>query len=815
MSDTVRRPWSRVRLGPELGQVDVVGDVTINEALETATTYVAQFELFDAPEVGLGQAVEIEHVDFGAATRAAVFSGTVDVPEGTEGEGGHRHVLTASGPLARLRGTPAADVNLSGMTDGQAWQAILTACGVPFDPADIADAGYVLGAKVPVVWLADTEGSEIGRQLNEVFGMATIEVGAGRVVRFAYDRAPSAAAISATWTRGVDADVYDLGRRRGSLWDVLNVWRVVGATWGGVGADAGCQLTVWAHAEAPHPILGDPRRSRPESFQSDVIQDETLARAVATRLMRWHNRPPDEVRIEALNDPNASPGDVVGVSDPLPGLDLAAAASATPYLVLTVDRAGDLMTLSGVGGAAGATGTITSGVRRVCNRTKSLSSWPGPAFAPPAIATPPAVPVNPYDPLTDGYPEVSPIPTTPPLAGFPAYPAYAAPAVDPTAGPVPITPTASGAPSPWETDLGSPTLGPTGVVTAPPSDGTGGPGGGGAGRDRCGAVHTEELPFDVGSSWRIAATARLLSTAGAFRLGAMIEGDADGFALRVGGATAPTPGESLSAGDDVATDATTFAANADIALVLTYAAGSRALAATATQGATVASLNLTAASPDGTGPYFGDPLFVAFSGCDARLDAVEAEQTGPAAGAGTEGEVGPDDPGVPGTTVNLVTTGDWVSEWGGSVTENADSIYFSSDSSGYNNAVGPDVADDWRLSMTFSGGTAETEVTFGVVHTAFGYSPGAYMQHVGDTIEFGSDLDYQFVAPSGFVLTSPMTWTIRKVGNDLTMSALQGGTSYEKALLWDDAPSVPPDLRVRLTALLGPVTVTSMTFDWL
>jgi hypothetical protein len=108
-------------------------------------------------------------------------------------------------------------------------------------------------------------------------------------------------------------------------------------------------------------------------------------------MMRWYNRQPDTLTVQSLNDPNVNCGSVIGVKDEAYGIDLTADADETPYLILTIDRRGDEMTLNCLGGAAGDTGTITSGVEKVCNATSTAAFDTPPAFTPPTIMVPPDV----------------------------------------------------------------------------------------------------------------------------------------------------------------------------------------------------------------------------------------------------------------------------------------------------------------------------------------------------------------------------------------------------------------------------------------
>lgn len=394
---SVVRPWYRFRLNNV--RYDLTGDVTQTEQLEAWQTTVADVELYDAPTLVRGAQVDIYQVKFDTAEMAPQFQGYLNNRLASSFP--HQVSLRCQGPLHRLRRASQSGHNLTGMTDGEAVMYVLDGCNVPYDPDDIEDAGYVLGAEVDIFWQRDQIGWEVVEELDRVMGMSTIDIGAGRVVRFAYDRAPSSAHVTHTYTKGVDANFWGLDR---SLWDldsIQNIWHVTGATWQNA---ANCSLTPWARAEGPNDAFEtDGVRVRKQPFQSDVIQDESLAEAVARRMMRWFNRDPDEITLVAENDITVHPGTVIGVKDPIYGIDLVSVADASPYLVLTVDRRGHEMTLRCVGGLGGPQGTVTHGVEKRCNKTVSDVNIPG-DFTIPTIGIPPMIAIGGYDCFLDGGP---------------------------------------------------------------------------------------------------------------------------------------------------------------------------------------------------------------------------------------------------------------------------------------------------------------------------------------------------------------------------------------------------------------------------
>ena len=95
---------------------------------------------------------------------------------------------------------------------------------------------------------------------------------------------------------------------------------------------------ITAIANTDHARSAPGSTSVPQEFQSDLIQSEALAKAIALRLMRWHNREPDVLRIQCGNDARIAPGQLVTVKDASCGIDLTA---TNADLVLGVTRDGD------------------------------------------------------------------------------------------------------------------------------------------------------------------------------------------------------------------------------------------------------------------------------------------------------------------------------------------------------------------------------------------------------------------------------------------------------------------------------------------
>jgi hypothetical protein len=374
-----RRRWHRViwQEGEEDEQaVQLASTVTITERLDGAQNRVAEFAVSgqsppDA-EVQLGKSVRIYQLRLddadGEANMVTQFNGVVDRRSGSSWPQGM--TITCTGVLSKLDYVPDADEDLTGMTEREAAQFILTESGIAFDEDDIDGWDYVLGQQVPVIWKANQPAADMMAELNRVFSMTLVEIGEGRPVRRYFE--------AYGWECDVDLDcdlldatqLFARGRPGAAFYanardvgpgdQIRNRWAVDGASWRGAegGADEGCEFTVKATADGPHPTRPG-HRSGIEPFESQLIQTEGLAKAIAERLIRTFNRVPDMIKVLTANQPRLSVGDPVSVLDAAYGVGIGA---RTGCLTTSIQRDGDLMTFEAVCGPAG---ELTDSVARI------------------------------------------------------------------------------------------------------------------------------------------------------------------------------------------------------------------------------------------------------------------------------------------------------------------------------------------------------------------------------------------------------------------------------------------------------------------
>jgi hypothetical protein len=367
----------------------VIGSVVQEEQLEAWTTYVLEFEAQEALDGALvaGDEIFANYIDMEADEEIAQFSGYIDEEPGISYP--NKVGVRCVGPLSRLRRVPNSDRNLTGLTDGEAVMHVFDYCNVPYTAGDIDEEGYVLGAIEDIIWHKDQEGWQIVQELDKVFGFSTIEVGAGRVVRFAYDKVPDSDNIVRNFTRGVNSRYFHGERVQGGLNRIINVIKIDGLSYECDGPDDDkCRCRIWAKRQGDNSLLGTGVRTKPFTLQSDLIQDVDLAERIATRYMRWLNRTTDEIRVNCHNDPRITPGDTIGFEDDAPGIGV---LTNTPYLITRVARKDGIAELTGITGEAGALGTLTSGLERECNGSTDAPSPP----SVPGTDAPPTVPPSP------------------------------------------------------------------------------------------------------------------------------------------------------------------------------------------------------------------------------------------------------------------------------------------------------------------------------------------------------------------------------------------------------------------------------------
>lgn len=360
--------WSSPRTFLQVSVNDVVvrttSDISISESLES-TCRTAEFVMASQPEPhpAQGDTVLIEFVDGDADLVYALFGGTINTLE-TESEPWSHSILCCD-QLEKLRATnKSGDMDLSGMTDGEAWKAIADYCGVTYDDGDISDAGYVLGSQEPLAWHDDasTAGSAVIQELDSVFGMVTMTIEDNRVIRIPVDWTPTDdIGLYRSYTKGSDADWDAHHRSRGNRDSIQNVWSVTGAAV--ESSDGACTATPWAFAVSGNAQIGRRTRTATQTFSSDFIQDESLAVAIIERLMKRTNRSPDKSSITTATDANLHPGHKVKLVDHTYGLNT---GSTHRCIVSSVSRSGLSMSAELECGSAGSTGTITHGVDKVC-----------------------------------------------------------------------------------------------------------------------------------------------------------------------------------------------------------------------------------------------------------------------------------------------------------------------------------------------------------------------------------------------------------------------------------------------------------------
>lgn len=334
-----------------------------------------EFELIDQPASPPEEndLIQIRRVNLDDDTYTITFAGYVALRDTDS----YPHKMVVRGvdelkKFAKYRTTNA--LNLTDMTEGEAWMTIADVCDVDYDPADIEDTGYVLGERADVFWKLDQPASQVIAELDRVFRMKSMTVGNNRVVRFQYDRVANAALVVNTYNKPTGNDFWKHNQTGGNSTQVQSLWKIQGITTP-CGDDDECSCMVWARSTDVTPVRGKKTAAViAETFNSDLIQDEALAREISKNLMRWWNRVQLIENVEVQSDPEVHPGSNIALLDPAYGIGFTV---NTPGFVTNVDLRGEIMNLTVVCGAAGDEGTTTSGVEKVCNNLELDVDWDG------------------------------------------------------------------------------------------------------------------------------------------------------------------------------------------------------------------------------------------------------------------------------------------------------------------------------------------------------------------------------------------------------------------------------------------------------
>lgn len=380
----IRAVAHRVKIAGKRAEIDA--PTTISESLENSTTSVADISLADPASVNYrrGQQVVIDHLRISNSDKKSrnrmqtLFKGVIDSVAADSHPTSVR--IRAVGQLGNLRLVTDEDVDLTGMTDQQAVMAVLDTCHIDYDAGKIDGAGYVLGLRQPVIWTAGSSGAQMVEELDRVFAYATIENGKGDVQRIKYSRIADdydSVVPGRTFYRGQPGvTFYANSRDRGHIERIINFWKITGLEYeiGDTAVDGdgdgieqegkeGCSRKIWSECKSTnHKLLGNGVYVGGD-FSSDIIQDSGLAKSICIRMLRWYNREEDTLRIECGNDPSITVGDVIKVKDNAPGIDLGRSQN---YLVMAIQRSGDLMTLDCLGGDPGDTGSHIGGIEECC-----------------------------------------------------------------------------------------------------------------------------------------------------------------------------------------------------------------------------------------------------------------------------------------------------------------------------------------------------------------------------------------------------------------------------------------------------------------
>ena len=214
--------------------------------------------------------------------------------------------FVAAGYLKHAQYQHSSSLSYSSQTDTVIATALLTAAGI--NEFDAQGAGTTIGAVKTLVLRDGQSPFALLNELDQTLGYITTDTPGGAVRRLPYSSIPG---VTGAFAFSEGTNITTISRRR-SIRGVHNHVRVTGVN------------AVSAYVEV------SPANSSFE-FRSEVVQDNTLAGTVATRLLNEVNRQIDEIEMTVPGNPYLNPGMTVTVLAGSVGL-----GTATSYYVRRV-----------------------------------------------------------------------------------------------------------------------------------------------------------------------------------------------------------------------------------------------------------------------------------------------------------------------------------------------------------------------------------------------------------------------------------------------------------------------------------------------
>lgn len=187
---------------------------------------------------------------------------------------------------------------------------LLEAMGLPSFVSSIESSGWTVGSINPVVCKKGDVPLNIVQSIDEVAGYRTFVKANGSIYR---RRISGDAGATSVWTCEEGVDIISIRRRR-TIEGIRNKWTVTGYSY--------LNVPIEQTAQASSPYIPTPPQYVGGTLQSELIETDAKALAVAQRLLSDSNRRSEAYELEIIGNPLIQPGDTITViHSQLGGLD--------------------------------------------------------------------------------------------------------------------------------------------------------------------------------------------------------------------------------------------------------------------------------------------------------------------------------------------------------------------------------------------------------------------------------------------------------------------------------------------------------------
>jgi hypothetical protein len=183
---------------------------------------------------------------------------------------------------------------------------LLEAMGIPSSAAHIEGSDWTLGVVESVIAPGGRAFYPLIQEIDDLEGYRTFTVADGTIRRL---RVSGNVGLGASWTYEEGVNSIKITRRR-TLEGIINKCIVTGLDYEGLtvgGEDGG------AVAFADNPFIPDPPRYITETIQSNLVEDDERALAIAKRIVADKNRRPEVFELEVVFNPKIQPLSVIRV----------------------------------------------------------------------------------------------------------------------------------------------------------------------------------------------------------------------------------------------------------------------------------------------------------------------------------------------------------------------------------------------------------------------------------------------------------------------------------------------------------------------